>query len=179
MINDLVNRSIEKRRSLLKDKNRLKLLPSAVLGQGVPTLRGGARQPFSLQLRERFGMFGRWEAATHGHWLGIDDMEALWQEKINDDFLNHIRSQAIACEEGWANSAPALFKPERLSLFACSDLTNEAIYLLWLEFEDEPELWVYDANGESRYKDLEEYLQACLSDDVSAATRSWRAGVRS
>ena len=80
----------------------------------------------------------------------------------------------MAAEENWPNEASALFRPERLSLFACSDLTNEKIYLLWLDFEDEPELWVYDANGESRYKDLAEYLTAYLADDVSAAGRAWR-----
>jgi hypothetical protein len=67
-----------------------------------------------------------------------------------------------------------LFKPERLSVFACSDLTNEKIYLLWLDFEDEPELWAYDSNGESRYKDLREYLEAYLADDISAMERRWR-----
>jgi len=179
MIKSLVDSSIEKRRSFLKDISRLRLLPAATLDEGVPTLRSGQRQSFSPQLKERYELFGRWETATHGHWLGLGDMEGLWQETINDDFLNRIKSQRIACEEGWSNSAPALFKPERLSLFACSDLTNEQIYLLWLEFEDEPELWVYDSNGESRYKDLEEYLRAYLSDDVSASARSWRVAARS
>jgi hypothetical protein len=77
-------------------------------------------------------------------------------------------------EEGWPNAAPVLFRPQRLSLFAASDLNYESIYLLWLEFEDEPELWVYDANGESRYKDLAEYLKAYLNDDLSAAGRHWK-----
>jgi hypothetical protein len=69
----------------------------------------------------------------------------------------------------------ALFKEERLSLFAISDLNSESIVLVWLDFEPEPEVWVYDANGESRYKNLEVYLDSYLADDVSAARRSWRA----
>jgi hypothetical protein len=119
-------------------------------------------------------LFGRWERATHGHWLGIDDMEALWKEHISNELLDGIRSMRIAGEQGWPNEISALFKPERLSLFAGSDITNEKIYLLWLDFEDEPELWVYDSNGESRYKDLAEYLDAYLTDDLSAAERRWK-----
>jgi len=175
MVKTLVDNAVEKRRSFLKDKDRLRVLPAEQLGLGVPTLKSGTRQAFSPQLKERFELFGRWEVATHGHWLGLDDMEMLWRESITNEFLGRIRNQLAACEEGWPNSAPAIFKPERLTLFACSDLTNEAIYLLWLEFEDEPELWVYDSNGESRYKDLEDYLDAYLTDDVSASARSWRA----
>ncbi|MCW4461239.1 hypothetical protein OK349_05930 [Sphingomonas sp. BT-65] len=77
--------------------------------------------------------------------------------------------------EGWPNDPYILFRPERLSLFAGSEYNYEKIYLLWLDFEDEPELWVYDANGESRYRDLACYLRAYLTDDVSAASISWRA----
>jgi len=65
-------------------------------------------------------------------------------------------------------------KPERLSLFACSDINYEKIYLLWLDCEDEPERWVYDSNGESRYKDLEGYLNAFLAGDISACERRWQ-----
>ena len=101
-------------------------------------------------------------------------MEALWKDSIDDEFLDRVRSQRVGGERGWPKEASALFRPERLSLFACSDLTNEKIYLLWLDFEDEPELWVYDSNGESRYKDLAEYLNAYLADDVSAAGRRWK-----
>jgi hypothetical protein len=101
-------------------------------------------------------------------------MEALWKEDISNKLLDGIRSMRSAGEQGWPNEISALFKPERLSLFAGSDITNEKIYLLWLDFEDEPELWVYDSNGESRYKDLAEYLNAYLSDDLSAAERRWK-----
>jgi hypothetical protein len=172
LIEDLVKRAIARRSSF--EKERVKTLPATPLGTGIPTLRIGEYQPFTPQLKERFELFGRWQTATHGHWLGLSDMEALWKTHIEDGFLANIQNQRLAGEKGWPNEASALFKPERLSLFACSDITNEKIYLLWLEFEDEPELWVYDSNGESRYKDLEEYLNAYLADDISAAERHWR-----
>ena len=175
MVQDLIEKAVVKRRSFLNEKVRSRPLPATPLSKGVPTLRSGTYRPLSSQLQERYELFGRWETATHGHWLGIDDMEALWKETIDDDFLDRIRIQRVAGEENWPNEASALFRPERLTLFACSDLTNEKIYLLWFDFEDEPEFWVYDSNGESRYKDLTEYLTAYLTDDVSAAERSWRS----
>ena len=165
---------MDKVRSFRTDKESVRTLPDTPLGPGIPTLRSREYRPFTPQLKERYELFGRWVTATHGHWLGLDDMEALWSTTIEDDFLAGIKSQRLAGEEGWPNEASALFKPERLSLFACSDVTNEKIYLLWLDFEDEPELWVYDSNGESRYKDLREYLNAYLADDISAAERLWR-----
>ena len=48
------------------------------------------------------------------------------------------------------------------------------VILLWLDSTVEPEVWVYDCNGESRYKDLNDYLNAYINDDVSACERSWR-----
>jgi len=149
--------------------------PPTQLTQGIPTLKSGVYQECGPMLKERYELFGRWMRATHGHWLGIDDMERLWENNINDPFLRDIQSIQVAGEEDWPNEASALFRPERLSLFACSDITNEKIYLLWIEFEEEPELWVYDSNGESRYKDLSKYLEAYNNDDISAAGKSWRA----
>lgn len=48
------------------------------------------------------------------------------------------------------------------------------ICLIWFDGIEEPELWVYDCNGESRYKDLESYLQAYIDDDVSASSVKWK-----
>jgi hypothetical protein len=126
-------------------------------------------------LEERFKLFGRWTTASHGHWLSASDMQALWSDDGTDPFVEGVKQMRVASAEGWSNEASVLFRPERLSFFAGSEYSNEKIYLLWLDFEDEPELWVYDANGESRYRDLAAYLQAYLADDVSAASRSWRA----
>jgi hypothetical protein len=169
---DLIEQAVSKNDSLRKAQSRFSV--SVPLGRGIPTLKPETFQPFTPELKQRYELFGRWERATHGHWLGLDDMEALWGESLADRLLREIRESRVAGEENWPNEASALFKPERLSLFACSDISNEKIYLLWLEFEDEPELWVYDSNGESRYKDLDQYLEAYLNNDVSAAERRWK-----
>jgi hypothetical protein len=185
MIKDLVKRAIAKNRALAKEASlkleiplepeleRIKTLPATPLGTGIPTLQIGVYQPFTPQLEERYELFGRWEAATHGHWLGLSDMEALWKTPIEDVFLAKIQSSRLAAERGWPNDASALFKPERLSLFACDNIGPEKIYLLWLDDEYEPQFFVYDANGESRYKDLEAYLNAYLAGDISAAESRW------
>ncbi|EDH5631774.1 hypothetical protein S483_000485 [Salmonella enterica subsp. salamae] len=125
-------------------------------------------------LRERFEIYGRWENATHGNWLSIKDMEEVWVDDIQDEFINSIKFHAECLKKDWPNHAFGLFKDNRLSLFSGSEIGNEAIFLLWLDDEAEPELWVYDSNGESRYKNLDEYLIAYLNDDLSASTRSWR-----
>lgn len=152
--------------------------PSTSFSRGVPTLEPGIYRPCSPMLQERFELCGRWTIASHGNWLSTSDMEALWSnaDTAADPFLEGIQQSRIAGTENWPNEASSLFRPDRLSLFAASGETYEKIYLFWLDFEDEPELWVYDANGESRYRDLAAYLQAYLADDVSAASHSWRAG---
>jgi len=145
------------------------------LDAGVPTLKPGVRRGFSPMLRERFEAYGRWERATHATWLSLGDMASLWGDVPADPLRAEYRMALEAARSDWPNHATGLFKDERLTLFAVSDLDNESVALLWLDFEPEPEVWVYDANGESRYKDLEAYLDAYLSDDLSAARRSWRA----
>lgn len=153
---------------------RPKMWPPTPFDRGIPTLQPGVFWPASPMLRQRFELLGRWSTASHGHWLSAADMEALWSDGA-DPFVDGVKQMQIASAEGWPNDASGLFRPERLSLFAGSEYSNERIYLLWLDFEDEPELWVYDANGESRYHDLAAYLQAYLAEDVSAASISWRA----
>lgn len=156
-------------------ENQPKMYSPELFAQGVPTLMKDVYRRTSPMLQERYELFGRWANATHGDWLGIEDMKSLWNEKISDPILDAIRLQRISAEENWPNEASALFRKDRLSLFAGSDYGNEKIYLLWLDFEPEPELWVYDSNGESRYKNLNDYLTSFLTDDVSAAEQSWRA----
>ena len=178
MIENTLKKAVEKRLSLAGPHTRFPPEPAgppAQLSQGIPTLENGTWRALSPQLRERWLAFGRWRHATHGHWLSPDDMRALWDAQPADPLAKAIRLQAESLRDNWANHAYALFRPARLSLFAGSDLGNESIFLLWLDFEDEPEVWVYDANGESRYKDLGTYLESYLADDVSAAERSWRA----
>jgi hypothetical protein len=141
---------------------------------GVPTLTKGVYRPFSPQLRERFEHFGRWQAATHGDWLGLNDMERLWLPEPGDDWINEIRRSQALAEENWGNDAAALFRPDRLTLFAGHTDSNERIYLLWLDWTEEPELWVYDSNGELRFVDLREYLTAYVHSDTCHYSRPWR-----
>ena len=144
------------------------------LGQGIPTLAQGVYRPFSPQLRIRFEQFGRWEFATHGDWLGLEDMENLWLAEALDDWSKAISLSRIASEENWANDAAALFRPDRLSLFACSTIGFERVYLLWLDWEEEPELWVYDSNGELRFADLAEYLTGEVNNTGHTYSRPWK-----
>ena len=141
----------------------------------VPTLKAGICRECSPMLAVRFQVLGRWMDATHGHWLDASDMVSLWTDPNPDPLLAGIYSMHIAGKENWPNIASALFLPERLSLFAGSDIGNERVFLLWLDFEDEPEIWAYDLNGKSRYANLCKYLQAYMSDDVSASQKTWRA----
>ena len=140
----------------------------------IPTLKNGVWQKASPMLQARFAHCGRWLSATHGSWLSISDMETLWQEHIEDTFLDEIKMNAVASSDNWDNHALGLFRSHRLSLFSGSDYSYEMVILLWLDSTVEPEVWVYDCNGESRYKDLNDYLNAYINDDVSACERSWR-----
>lgn len=112
MIRELIQQAINKKKSFHPTAHQVFLHPNSP-DQGIPTLKDGVYREISPMLAERYKMFGRWEKATHGHWL-------------------------------------------------------------WIDFEDEPEFWVCDSNGESRYMNIKEYLEAYLSDDVSAAERTWR-----
>jgi len=178
MIEDFINKAIAWKTERRKDQPvflQPYFSPKTAIIDGVPTLKKGFYRETSPLLSKRFEMFGRWTMATHGHWLSIPDMETLWDDDIRDDLLNQTKSNQIAAEDNWANEASCLFKPERLSLFAGSDIGNEKIYLLWLDFVDEPEFWVYDSNGESRYRNLQTYLEAFLAGDISASQSFWRA----
>ena len=71
-------------------------------------------------------------------------------------------------------SATGLFRPDRISLFAASDMTYARMYLIWFDETDDPEVWAYDTNGEARYENLHEYLQMYMGDDISPYKRQWR-----
>jgi hypothetical protein len=174
-LRELIAQCIERAKSFIPSKSsRVRTFPAGPFDQGVPTLEPGIfRQP-SPQIRERFELFGRWEWATHGHWLSVDDLQALWDDERahQDKFLSRVRIESLCMDEGgWSDSAHTLFKPSRLTLFAASDLDYQCVFLLWFESEDEPEVWAYDSNGESRYKDLAGYLRAYLDSDTSASQR--------
>jgi len=95
LIKDLVERAVVNVSSII-GKELVKTLPATPLGPGIPTLRIGEYRPFTPQLKERYELFGRWEMATHGHWLGLSDMESLWKTPIENDFLDEIQSHRLA-----------------------------------------------------------------------------------
>ena len=76
-----------------------------------------------------------------------------------------------ASKDYWEDHATGLFAPNRISIFAASDNGYEMICLIWFDGTEEPELWVYDCNGESRYKDL----AANVKHWHGAAADSWFA----
>jgi hypothetical protein len=73
---DLIESSQQKVRSLLRANREWSRTSVATpVDRGIPTLEPGIYQPLTPQLKERCELFGRWEWTTHGHWLGIPDME--------------------------------------------------------------------------------------------------------
>ena len=142
--------------------------------KGVPTLEKGVYRNVSPMLKIRYGAFGKWINATHGDWLDTKEMESLWNEDEKDERLIGIVRDIKASKDYWEDHATGLFAPNRISIFAASDNGYEMICLIWFDGTEEPELWVYDCNGESRYKDLAAYLQAYIDDDVSASEVKWK-----
>ena len=128
--------------------------------KGVPTLEKGVYRNVSPMLKIRYGAFGKWINATH--------------EDEKDERLIGIVRDIKASKDYWEDHATGLFAPNRISIFAASDNGYEMICLIWFDGTEEPELWVYDCNGESRYKDLAAYLQAYIDDDVSASEVKWK-----
>lgn len=142
--------------------------------KGVPTLEKGTYRNVSPMLKVRYEKLGGWIDATHGDWLDVKEMELFWNNEAKDDRLVGIIQNVKASICNWEDHAEGLFARNRVSIFAASEATNEAICLIWFDSTEEPELWVYDCNGESRYKDLASYLQAYVNDDVSACENKWK-----
>lgn len=139
----------------------------------IPTLEKNTYRDVTPMLKARFELLNNLIDATHGDWLSIDEMKMLWNDSIPDERLKDIQMILYSHIENWENNAGALFKKDRLSLFAGSAYTNEHIYLLWLDGIPEPELWVYDINGEARYRNLDDYLIAYIEDDLSQYDKNW------
>lgn len=137
----------------------------------VPTLQAGRYRPLSPQLKERFALLGAWAEATHADWLSLTQMEALWSPTSPTAAARKQNLTTIA--DNWQNDAVALFKEDRISVFALAEEGTERMYLLWFDCVDEPEVWVYDTNGEAHYRDLKAYLQAYLDDDLTAYEKHW------
>lgn len=140
----------------------------------IPTLEPQFYRPISPMLKERFKLVSYFLESTHGDWLSCKEMENLWSERIESERLQGIKTNLQAHLSAWDNNAGSVFSKHRLTLFAGSAYSNEHIYLLWLDHQEEPQVWVYDINGEARYCHLEAYLKAYLDDDLSAYEReSW------
>jgi hypothetical protein len=142
----------------------------------IATLQVGVFRPLSAQLRGRFAQFGAWLEATHAEWLSLADITALWEPR--DATALARQKNLTVLSQNWPNDATALFRADRISVFALGQEGTERIYLLWFDSMDEPELWVYDTNGEAHYRDLQSYLEAYLTDDLSAYEENWLLGNR-
>ena len=143
----------------------------------IPTLQPDVYREFSPLLKIRYEMFSSWILAPHGNWLSLNEMQELWQDDDNSsEYITDIKEQLLASKEWWGNDATALFKDERISIFAAEEFGNERIYLIWFDDIDEPELWVYDENGEARYENIEQYLKAYLNDDLENYSKPWILG---
>jgi hypothetical protein len=140
----------------------------------VPTLQLRRYRSLSPQLKDRFALFGAWPEATHADWLSLAEMEELWAPLSSTAIARKQNLDIIA--ENWQNDAVTLFKENRISIFALGEEGTERIYLLWFDCVDEPEVWVYDTNGEAHYRDLKAYLQAYLDDDLTAYEKHWLLG---
>ena len=92
---------------------------------------------------------GKWINATHGDWLDTKEMESPWNEDEEDERLVGIVRNIKASMDNWEDHATGLFALNRISIFAASDNGYEMICLIWFDGTEEPELWVYDCNGES------------------------------
>jgi hypothetical protein len=149
-------------------------LPAESDKMQVPTLQPGRYRSLSPQLKDRFALFGAWPEATHADWLSLGEMEELWAPMSPTATARKRNLSIIA--ENWQNDAISLFKENRISVFALSEEGTERIYLLWFDCVTEPEVWVYDANGEAHYRDLKAYLQAYLDDDLTAYENHWLLG---
>ena len=142
--------------------------------KGIPTLEKGTYRKVSPMLKVRYERLGGWIDATHGDWLDVKEMELFWNNETKEDRLAGIIQNVEASISNWEDHATGLFASNRISIFAASEATNETICLIWFDSTEEPELWVYDYNGESRYKDLASYLQAYINDDISACENKWK-----
>lgn len=151
------------------DTSATNLEPPELPIHSIPTLEKGVYKTLSPMLQERFKLFGHWLEAR----LSLAEMQALWGN-VQDARLAEIKAMQVSASEHWEDEVSSLFRKNRLSLFAGSADTNEKIYLLWLDSKIEPEIWVYDTNGEARYANLAEYLIAYLADDLLAYERSWK-----
>jgi hypothetical protein len=123
--------------------------------QTIPTFRPGRDRQVSPMLKARYDYAGAWNWAGD-LWLAASEMPRRMRSRS-------VKSYHRALRENWEDSAPMLFRDERLSLFGVSDgVPDNLTYLVWGESEAEPELWRYAGLESHRFKDLSEFLTWCL-----------------
>lgn len=158
-------------------KNDSKMFqPESEQALNIQTLKKGVYRNLSPQLKARFSRMGAWHDSTHGDWLSMSEIEKLVSGNLDTSRLKRIKTNFDAAAEHWANDVISLLLPERVSYFAASEFTYERVYLIWFDGYEEPEVCVYDVNGESRYVDLESYLLAYLKDDKESVIQTWKLG---
>jgi hypothetical protein len=119
----------------------------------VAVFQAGTRRPLSPMLTARFSFAG----AIHdlsGHMLSISDIDQILGKK-------RLKAVVDSHRQHWEGSAPATVPPDRLSVFSISNLDDDDLtYLVWAnQRSHEPQLWSYSGQHESRYKNLETYLE--------------------
>jgi hypothetical protein len=130
--------------------------PPEPFKSGIPTLKKGVNRKPSPMIEARFKYAGTWKQIDRV-WLGVRAMEeTLKRRSVQQSFKS--------MKENWEGSAPARFPAERLSLFAIVDGSDEdQTYLVWPEKDGaEPEIWAYAGQGETKHKNLEQYLKWVL-----------------
>ena len=113
MIREHIQQAINNRLAFDGPFNVVPEPASTAFDSRIPTLKNGVWQKASPMLQARFAHCGRWLSATHGSWLSISDMETLWQEHIEDTFLDEIKMNAVASSDNWDNHALGLFRSHR------------------------------------------------------------------
>ena len=128
--------------------------------KGIPTLAQGIYRPPTPMVAARYAFAGRWMEGEIA-WLGVADMEAALS---NEELLEDIESK----RQHWTGSAPALFPPDRLTLFGTvEEQWEDQWYLVWPERDGkEPAVWVYSGQSEHKHENLAKYLEWQLEDSA-------------
>ena len=134
-----------------------------------------------LILREKAMSLPEWDDSEILEFIDNGHTGTNFERPAVQELLTMVQAGKINCiivkdlsRFGRNSIETGLFALNRVSIFAASDNSYEMICLIWFDGTEEPELWVYDCNGESRYKDLASYLQAYIDDDVSTSAVKWK-----
>lgn len=136
-----------------------KVHPAEPFDIGIPTMAKGVYRKPTPMIEARFKYAGTWESAGLGHtWLDVKDMKKEMDSRA-------VTRQVELRKADWKNSAPAMFPPERLSLFGLEREERQETYLVWGEREgEEPQIWAYGEFDEHKFKNLAVFLKKLLED---------------